>query len=217
MNKILFIIKAIPKTIYFNFKAFPFMEAIKMKMVVSSKTKFGKIYKGKIVVKGKNRVFFGYAGSRNIISNKMSYISIGKDASITFEGKAFFGEGCSLRCDEGILKIGNNFSANKNCIFSCNYKMIISDDVLVGYNVFFRDSDGHKVFVDGKQSVSKKEIFIGNHCWICSFSDILKGVKISDGCIIAWKSCVLKSIEKENCLVGGHPAKIIKENVFWEK
>lgn len=45
-------------------------------------------------------------------------------------------------------------------------------------------------------------------------STILKGVNIGDGAIIAARALVNKDVPAK-CLVGGVPAKIIKENVEW--
>lgn len=159
----------------------------------------------------------GIIGSGHIIANKNSYITIGSNAEIFFDGSACFGEGSSLRCDEGKLFFGDRFSTNKNCCISSNYKMTFKEDVLLGWNVNIRDSDGHTILKDDEEKVSRKEVIIGQHVWICSYSDILKGVEIYDGCVVAWRSCVLKSVKKNNCLIGGFPAKVIQENIKWKK
>lgn len=44
---------------------------------------------------------------------------------------------------------------------------------------------------------------------------ILSGVKVRDGAVIAVGSLVKGDIPKES-LVGGVPARIIKENISWE-
>lgn len=59
------------------------------------------------------------------------------------------------------------------------------------------------------------DINIGNHCWICEDITIAKGVSINDDTIVAAKSYVTKSFNQKNIIVGGIPAKIIKENVTW--
>ena len=59
-------------------------------------------------------------------------------------------------------------------------------------------------------------VCIGNHIWICSFSDILKGVKVSDDSVIAYRSLVISSFNEKNVLIGGTPAKIIQRNINWE-
>jgi acetyltransferase-like isoleucine patch superfamily enzyme len=57
-------------------------------------------------------------------------------------------------------------------------------------------------------------VHIGNKVWIGANVTILKGVSIGDGSVIAAGSVVTRSIPA-NCLAGGIPAKVIKENVAW--
>ena len=63
----------------------------------------------------------------------------------------------------------------------------------------------------------KSEIIIGNHVWICSGTQIYKGTKIADGCVIAANSVVRGVFSVPNALIGGNPARIIKENIKWVK
>ena len=55
-----------------------------------------------------------------------------------------------------------------------------------------------------------KPVKIGNNVWIGSNATILPGVTISDGAIIAAGAVVTKDVS-ENSIVGGNPAKLIKE------
>ena len=45
---------------------------------------------------------------------------------------------------------------------------------------------------------------------------IFKDVSIADNTVVANGSVVTKSFDKENVLLGGCPAKILKENINWE-
>lgn len=76
-----------------------------------------------------------------------------------------------------------------------------------------RDSDNHIIKEPG--FMKTKPIIIGNHVWIGMNAIILKGVKIGDGAIVSAGAVVNRDIP-ENTLVGGVPAKIIKENICWE-
>lgn len=61
-----------------------------------------------------------------------------------------------------------------------------------------------------------KNTFIGNNCFIGMNSVILAGVKIGNNVIIAAGSIINKDIPS-NCLAGGNPVKIIKENIVTTK
>ena len=55
---------------------------------------------------------------------------------------------------------------------------------------------------------------IGSHVWIGCNVLILKGVTVGDGAVIAAGSVVTKDVPAAS-LVGGNPARILKENVTW--
>jgi len=57
-------------------------------------------------------------------------------------------------------------------------------------------------------------INIGNHVLVGNRAIIMKGVTIGDGAIIAAGAVVTKDVPP-NCLAGGVPAKVIRENVAW--
>lgn len=109
------------------------------------------------------------------------------------------------------LNLGSGY-INSNLNLSCFKEINIGDDVAISENVCIRDSDNHKILGSTKQE--SQSIHIGNHVWIGMNVTILKGVTIGDGAIIAAGSVVNKNVPK-NCLVGGVPARILKENVEW--
>lgn len=84
-------------------------------------------------------------------------------------------------------------------------------------NVNIRTNDGHSIFdLNTKQKISReKSINIGNHVWIGLNSTILH-CDIEDGCIIGANSIVNRSY-KPNCIIAGNPAKVIRENILWDK
>ncbi|HEY9752233.1 MAG TPA: hypothetical protein V6C46_04750, partial [Coleofasciculaceae cyanobacterium] len=51
--------------------------------------------------------------------------------------------------------------------------------------------------------------------WIASHVSILKGVSIPDNSIVATRSVVTKSFNMQNTLIGGVPAKVLKNNINW--
>ena len=213
---------SIPKIIYLNFKLFNVRTALRFPIIVSWNTKLhvwgGK--RGNVELRNWDKpyhVFYGFGGSEHIISNKYGLIQIGEKGQVIFHGKANFSEGCSLRCDYGRISFGNEFSANKNCCINCELDMEFGDKVLFGWNVTVRDTDGHAVFENQERKISQKRVRVGNHVWVCSYSDLLKGSAIGNDCVVAWRSCVLNSIAQNNVLIGGSPAKVLRTNIDWEK
>lgn len=136
---------------------------------------------------------------------------------IVFYGDATFSQGSSIRVENSWLEVGDNFYCNKNCFFSCSEGITIGKDVLLGWNVNIRDSDGHTMIYDNQEQKNTNSVHIGNHVWLASYADILKGVSIGSDSVVAYNSCVTKPFEESNVLIGGYPAKIIKHNVNWKK
>ncbi len=53
------------------------------------------------------------------------------------------------------------------------------------------------------------DVIIGNDVWLCAGCIITAGVIIADGVVVAANAVVTKSIDEENVVVGGVPARII--------
>lgn len=90
---------------------------------------------------------------------------------------------------------------------------------MFAYDIDLRTGDSHSI-IDAhtqKRINYAQNIEIGNHVWIASHVSILKGVRISDNSVVATRAVVTKSFEDENVLIGGTPAKKIKENINWDR
>lgn len=78
------------------------------------------------------------------------------------------------------------------------------------------DSDAHHIIgTNGDQMENTSPIKIGNHVWIAANCTILKGVVISDNCVVGAGSLVTKGIFPENQIIAGRPAKSIKKIKDW--
>lgn len=60
------------------------------------------------------------------------------------------------------------------------------------------------------QGTTRQGIKIGKNCWIGSKVTILDGVTVGDNCVIAAGAVVTKSMP-DNVIIGGIPAKVLKE------
>lgn len=57
---------------------------------------------------------------------------------------------------------------------------------------------------------TKKKVTIGKYCWIGMGAIILPGVELGDFTIVAAGAIVTKSFSQGYCIIGGNPAKLIK-------
>ena len=90
---------------------------------------------------------------------------------------------------------------------------------MFSHGIIVRTSDAHPIYdITTKKIINKsKNIRIGNHVWIGQNATILKNVQIPDNCIIGASSLVTKSFNKNNVIIAGSPAKIVKSNVNWDR
>jgi acetyltransferase-like isoleucine patch superfamily enzyme len=136
-----------------------------------------------------------------------------EDSRLIVNGKFSFLYGSSIYVNQGaILELGSGY-CNLNCSISCFDHITIGSDVFISEQVLIRDSDDHQIL--NQSNKVTKPIHIGDHVWIGMRATILKGVTIGDGAIIAAGSVVTSDVPA-NSLVGGVPARIIRENVIWK-
>jgi len=121
----------------------------------------------------------------------------------------------SLRFLGNGIKIGNNVGLGSHGHYGSGMGFVdIGDNTIFGNYVSVHPenhnfSDLSKPIRD--QGVnSKGGVKIGNNCWIGAKVTILDGTVIGNGCIIA-AGAVVKGIFPDNVIIGGIPAKVIKQ------
>ena len=221
LSYILEILLSMPKTVYFNLRCLPFNKAVRLPFYIHYKTRLTGICKESIRIdqNADLRTFmikFGNKGSVGIVENRYNNICI-NEGTLLFEGSAAFGVGFSIRADcGGKVTIGKGFNSNRNLFLSCTKQVTIGNDVLFGWNVSVRDSDGHTLIYDGVNRPTFAPVSIGNHVWVCAESHILKGTIIGNDCVVGYASLLSKGSSENNVLWVGHPAKMIRQNINWD-
>ncbi|MFL1695551.1 acyltransferase [Weissella kandleri] len=142
-------------------------------------------------------------------NNSVVYISKSK-YQCTFQVNMFH---------DSVFYMGENNSINgKKAVFQLSeYKNIfIGDDNMLSYGLTLRVADPHLIYsASTKERVNpSKSIYIGDHVWIGQNVNILKGVRIGSGSIIAGEALLTKTVPS-NTTFGGNPAKKLKEGIFW--
>lgn len=204
LYKIFHLLISLPITIWFNFKTLPIRQAIRLPILIDYRTKIKSGKKGSIIIPSNSpfaTIKYGWGeGSKGNFCNNKNFIYIHDSGKIIFNGKAQFALGVTLRCDnKGIIEFGKNLKTNQN--FSCfsNTYIKLGNDILIGWNVNIRDSDGHHILdINSDQILNpNKTILIGNNVWISSHVDILKGSFINDNSIIGFRSLVTRKFTEK--------------------
>lgn len=133
----------------------------------------------------------------------------------SFEGKQNF---------SSFIRIENNVAMSDFVHISSVDKILIGEGTLIGSKVYIGDhSHGSYLnLLEYKKQLNIpprwrplsdiKPIKIGKNCWIGDGVVILAGSEIEDNCVIAANS-VVKGKFVANSIIGGAPAKIIKEMI----
>ena len=170
------------------------------------------------------RNFLGRLGNNSLIE-KPCRLSGGGRQFITIGNNVHIQSNCILGCwtEYGNQRFSPSITIGDHCdigeynhISSCN-KVIIGDGLLTGRYVYIGDNSHGELCVEEslvppveRELCSKGEVVIGNNVWIGDKATVLAGVHLGDNVIVAANAVVTKSFPS-NCLVGGIPAKVLKQ------
>lgn len=108
------------------------------------------------------------------------------------------------------LTLGDNSFINSDCKVRCHANISIGNNCSISHDFTIMDSDVH--YLDGDNHTAP--VTIGDNVWIGTRVTVLSGVHIGDNAVIAAGALVNNDVPS-GCLVGGIPARIIKENIVW--
>lgn len=198
------------KTLFFNFRYVSSDNRIVHNVIIYNGVYYEISSTGKIIANAGNLEIGKPWGRKAVFPTSFK---LGNDSKIIVNGHFKIHEGAAIGINDGASLILGSGYANNRFSLSCFESVTIGNGVIISSGVTIRDSDNHIIKEDG--FVKTKPIIIGDHVWIGINAIILKGVKIGNGAIVAAGAVVNKDV-KENTLVGGVPARVIKENVLWE-
>ena len=206
------------KTLYFNFRKFPFRIAKKLPVFFYGKVKFTSIV-GKIEIQGnihKGMIGFGQPYELNHAAKGIGEIFIlGK---LIFKEKFQFGKDCFVFVGENaVCKLGNMASMASNGKIICTEKIVLGDYARFGAESQLIDTNFHDLIdtQTGAKLQKSAPIFIGNYNFISNRVSIMKGTQTPDFCTIASNSVCTQDYKSlgNNILIGGIPAKLIRDNI----
>ncbi len=121
---------------------------------------------------------------------------------------------CSL-----IIREGSTFEDVHLALTEPYSQITIGRDCMFAYDIDVRTGDSHSVISQesGERINYAKNVSIGNHVWVAAHAIVLKGVSIPDNSIVGTGSVVTRSFDKRGILIGGNPAKQLKEGITWSR
>ena len=211
------------KTIYFNFKKFPFKTAKKLPVFFYGNIHFQSI-KGEIIINGPIKTaMIGYGQHFETSQKSKGIAEFALYGKLVFNGYSHFGKDVSLyigknaHCEFGFMScLGSDVKV------VCTNKVVIGDWSGIGYESQVIDTNSHpmKNTETGQYYPMIGEIHIGTHNAFSNRISIMPNTKTPDFCVIASNTLCNKDYTSlgSNILIGGIPAKLIKNNYArdWE-
>lgn len=168
------------------------------------------------------------------MSGSTNKIKIGDGAKINGLDIRIYGEGNTLVFGENTrwtgriiivgknrtISIGSRTTAQGCYILSRDADVHIGEDCMISREIEIRATDVHKIYdleTGERLNFPKRDISIGNRVWIGAKVMVSKNTIIPDGCIVGACSFVSKAFDVKNCIIAGSPAKMIKEDIYWER
>lgn len=194
-----------------------FRDAIKVPILIHPSVRIKGLGKGRIEIKDpikRSMIIIGLDGALGR-SNCKSLLYINKGAKLILHKNTTLAKGIRMVINKGVVEIGRDFYCNGDCSFFCNMSIKIGNGNLFGWNVHFNTTDGHSFYVNEEQTQMSASIIVRDHVWVGANSIISKGSDIASECVVAQCSLVNRKFNQKHCLIGGIPARVIKENIGW--
>lgn len=139
---------SIPKTLFVNFRYFPFSIALKFPFFVRYNATIR--IKGRIVITGpvkKGMIHFGFNEHPccNRYDKTMLYVE--KGGVLSINGRLYMGNGCKICVHTGsTLEMGDYVRSTGSTAIDCFKSIKIGNNVLFSWDCLVMDSDSHKIF-----------------------------------------------------------------------
>lgn len=124
-----------------------------------------------------------------------------------------------LPTERSVAKIGNDFSiVSGNFFLDYRAKVIVGSNCMFSADVWLRGGDAHVITDEnGNLLVAPSHIVIGDNVWIGLKALLLKKTGLPDGSIVGTGAVVTKQFTAKNCVIAGNPARIVRENTYWNR
>ena len=194
------------------------MKNVKLNCIggVNVKSEKEKMIAGEMYRAGDAELRAGRENARKLIrqfnqsEDKVERFNLIKNLFGNFEEGSFIEP--NLRVDYGYnIHVGANFYANFDCTFLDVCPITIGDNVMFAPGVQLYTATHPIDPVERNSGLEyAKPITIGNNVWIGGSAIVVPGVTLGDNVVVAAGAVVTKSFP-DNVVIGGNPARVIKE------
>lgn len=211
------------KTLYFNFKMFPYGIAKKLPVYFYGPIKFGSLNGTVSIDSPIKRGMIGFGQKFEKMTKSKGTAEFILNGILVFKGHAHFGKDVFFCIEkDAYCEFGFMGCLGSDVKLVCTNKIVIGNWAGIGYESQIIDTNSHpmKNTLTGEYYPLSSPIHIGNYNAISNRVSIMANTKTPDHCVIASNSLCNKDYTQlgTNVLLGGVPARLIKNNYArdWE-
>ncbi|MGV8830186.1 MAG: hypothetical protein ACWA6U_17900 [Breznakibacter sp.] len=206
------------KTVYFNFKMLPFSQAQRLPIVFYGKVKLISL-KGNVIIQGPLKFgMVGFGQKYEIVSVSKRNAQLTLDGTFVVKGLVQFGiDYCVYIGTGSILEMGHLSSLGGSGKILCTNKVVFGCFSRVGFESQIIDTNFHNMYdtKNGIVGLITEPICLGDYNYIGNRVSIMKSTQTPRFCTVASNSVLSKDYRSfgENVLIGGIPARLIRDNI----
>lgn len=206
------------KTVYFNFKMFPFDIAKQLPVYFYGPVKFSRL-RGTMIIDApikRGMIGFGQHYEKSSLAKGVAEISL--NGTVKFKGYMQFGKDYLFSISENAYcEFGHMSSMASNGKLICTHSIKLGDFARIGSESQIMDTNFHQMIntLTGEKYPMSFPIEIGSYNFIGNRVSIMSKTKTPSLCTVASNSVCNKDYTSlgENVMIGGIPAKLLQENI----
>ncbi len=206
------------KTVYFNFKMFPFAIAKKLPVFFYGSVKFTSL-KGTIKIEAPIKTgMIGFGQPYEMTTRSCGIAEFFLEGKFIIKGHIQFGKDCFVYIKKGAqLQMGHMASLASSGKIICTNTISLGEWARIGSESQLIDTNFHQMINTntGDKTHTNNAITIGDYNFVSNRVSIMSNTITPEFCTIASNSLTNKdySLFGKNILIGGLPSKLLKENI----
>lgn len=206
------------KTYYFNYKKFPYSIAKTLPVFFYGPVKFSSI-QGELKIEAPiKRAMVGFGQPYELITTFKGTSELFLKGTFVVRGHVQFGKDYFIHIGEkAYCEFGHMASMASNGKIICKQKIVLGNYARIGSESQLIDTNFHQMInpETGEKFPMNNSIKLGNYNFVSNRVSIMQKTITPDNCTIASNTLCNKdySLFGENILIGGIPAKLLKQNI----
>jgi acetyltransferase-like isoleucine patch superfamily enzyme len=215
LRKAYWLVRSIPGSLWFNMHYLPLAQAMRLPVLVSHRVAFRRL-QGELILDEVRTGIVRIGFIDNTAFDKRGPKSVWQvSGKVRFKGRCRMGSSTKILCT-GELTVGAHFISTAQTSIYCAHRIEFGERNLLAWDITVLDNDYHAVLDEHGDKINPpRPVQIGDRVWIGAQTTLLKGTQIGNDCIVAAGSLLHRKFEGDGRLIGGNPARVLKQGVSW--